>query len=189
MPRFNPNKWKPADDSSRDFRELDLNRVVLLRAYARDGRVGCPCGCGEFPEGRKATFKMGHDARLRGKLIRAHLMGVDIRYLVQEPDGRVSLVDEEGSAWASDPMEVAKEYDWEYDLRAAELRREGANRQLLRHALNTDRTVKVGRWEYTGQVAAVFPTSGGELYLIKYVDRAGNQREIRVPASEAPLAS
>ena len=34
-------------------------------------RVACRCGCGETPKGKKARFIPGHDARLRGILLRA----------------------------------------------------------------------------------------------------------------------
>ena len=34
-------------------------------------RAPCACGCGETPQGRRARFRPGHDARLRGVLLRA----------------------------------------------------------------------------------------------------------------------
>lgn len=180
MPRFNPNKWTTADDTSPGWKTFDPPRVVLQLAFQGD-RMSCPCGCGEFPEGEKATFKMGHDARLRGKLIRAHLMNRQIRFVQRGTSG-------EGPELVQNAVDVAEKYGWEKDIEAAELRREGTNRQVLRAALNSKRAIKIGRWDYTGQVAAVYPTATGDFFLIKYVDRAGNAKEIRVPASDAPLA-
>lgn len=180
MPRFAYTKYKPTDDSSPGYRTVDPRRVVLQIAVDESrGTVegqGCPCGCGEFPVGPKATFKMGHDARLRGKLIRAYLMGVEIRELYSDGRDLVSTAEE-----------VADRHGWREYLRHAELAREGQNRQVLREALNSERVIKVGRWEYTGQVVAVYPTPRGEEYRIRYVTRMGGIREKRVPATEAPL--
>lgn len=36
-------------------------------------RPPCMCGCGGFPKGKRAHFVPGHDARLRGILLRANL--------------------------------------------------------------------------------------------------------------------
>jgi hypothetical protein len=178
MPRFNANKWTPGDDTSPGRRTDDPSRVVLNWHYDdAEKRFGCPCGCNGMPQGKKTKFAMGHDARLRGILIRAHLMAVEIRYIVN------GVTMEPMSA-----MEVAKKYDWKEYLDTAVLRREGKNREVLSRALGSERLVKVGRWEYTGQVAAVYRTGSEDMLLIEYVNKAGDVRQARVPASEAPLA-
>lgn len=178
MPRFAPERWKPSDDSSPGYRTLDPQSVVLVVAHdVESGKLGCPCGCGEFPSGKTAIFKMGHDARLRGILIRAHLMGVPVRYYA----GGV----------LSDPSpaeRVAEQYYWKSYLDSAVMRREGKNREVLREALGSDRLVKVGRWEYTGQVVAVYRTNDTDMYTVKYVNKAGDTKTVKVPASDAPLA-
>lgn len=178
MPRFAPERWKPTDDSSPGYRTLDPTCVVLNVSVSKyDGRLGCPCGCGDEPLGDKAIFKMGHDARLRGILIRTHLMGVRIRY---HADGVLG-----------DPTpaeDLAKQYHWTSYLESAVLRREGKNREVLRRALGSDRLVQVGRWQYTGQVAAVYRLNGHDMAEIEYVNQAGDAKKIRVPLSEAPMA-
>ena len=179
MPRFNPEKWKPTDDSSPGLRTEDPRRVVLARSIDRTGRLGCPCGCDEFPDGDKAVFRMGHDARLRGKLIRAHLMGVEVRYVVFDWDGKP--LDEE---YVSTAEEVAKRYDWIPYLESAVLRREGKNRELLKKALGEERLVKVGRWEVTGQVVAVFRLNRKDMVEVEYVNKAGDIKRVRIPADE-----
>lgn len=176
MPRFAPEKWKPTDDSSEGYKTLDPECVVLNVALDLErGRLGCPCGCGGFPLGDDAKFAMGHDARLRGKLIRAHLMGVRVRI---HSDGTL------GNPMAAETF--AEEFDWKAYLDAAVLRREGKNREVLRRALGSERLVKVGRWEYTGQVVSVFRTKDVDKFEIEYVNQAGDVKRTRVPATEAP---
>lgn len=177
MPRFSPEKWKPEYDSSPGVFQLDPGCVVLLRPDV----LACPCGCGELPRGVKATFCMGHDARFRGILIRAHLMGVEVRWA--RSDG--ALTD------PSPAMELAKDLDWKEYLLSAELRRDGKNRELLRRALKDPDLLKAGRWDYTGgQVVVLYKANSKTgMMNIEYVNQAGEIRKARIPASEAPLAS
>lgn len=177
MPRFNPARWKPVDDSSPGYRTVDPKRVVIAQKE-RDGRTPCLCGCGEIPSGAKAKFAMGHDARHRGALIRAHLTGTEL----------LILVDDAGGLTTCSAMERAERLGWKEYLDAAVLRREGKNREVLQKALGSERLVKVGRWEYTGQVAAVYRTGSEDMLLIEYVNKAGDVRQARVPAKDAPLA-
>lgn len=178
--KFNANKWKPTDDSSLGFRTTDPRRVVLNVIKVEDERLGCPCGCATRPVGAKATFAMGHDATLRGKLIRAHLMGAEIRFVYNgsEEDHEIRTA-----------MQVATAYGWQEYLDAAVLRREGKNREVLQKSVGHERLVRVGRWEYTGQVAAVYrdPT-GSDIHIVEYVDRAGRVRRTRVLAEEEEAA-
>lgn len=177
MPRFVASKWKPVDDSTPGFRTVDPRRVVLAQV-TNDQRVGCPCGCQGYPLGTKAIFSMGHDARLRGKLIRAHLMGVEIVYVV---DGT--------QVPAQTAMKVAEQFDWGPYLESAVLRREGKNREVLQRAMGSERCLKVGRWDTTGQVVAVYRDERNtDMYEIEYVDPAGNVKRSRVPADESPIA-
>lgn len=179
MPRFNPDRYRPTDESSPGYKTLDSSCLVLN--VALDGyeqRIGCPCGCGEMPLGDRAIFRMGHDARLRGKLIRAYLTGTRVRIHM---DGILSD--------PKDAYEIAARYEWEKYLDAAVLKREGKNRELLRKALGSERLIKVGRWEFTGQVAAVYRTGVEDMFLVEYVNKAGDIRQARVPATEAPMAS
>lgn len=175
MPRFIPEKWKPEHDSTPGVAHLDPSKVVLYVNRTEEGRDGCPCGCGEFPEGEKAIFRMGHDARLRGKLIRAFLMGVSI----------VQYIDEHEHEFTA--MEMAKEYDWEEYLWSAQLKRDGKNRELLQQALKDPNLLKAGKWAYTGgQVFVMYkPNPRTGMQDVAYVNQAGDIRKIRIPASQA----
>lgn len=177
MPRFNPNKWKPTDDSTPGLRTVDPRRVVL---HVPDGC--CPCGCATPPLGAKTTFNMGHDARLRGVLIRAHLMGVEIREVSSASTLEASV--EGGLAPTFKAEDVAARHGWKKYLDAAVLRRDGKNREVLRKALGSERLIRVGKWDFTGQVAAVYRTNNQDMFEIEYVDPAGEIRHKRVPAAE-----
>jgi hypothetical protein len=186
VPKFNANRWKVTDDTSLGFRTTDSHRVVLnmvtrpVTGDAMTEHYGCPCGCATIPTGVKAKFAMGHDATLRGKLIRAHLMGVEIRYVING---------NEDEGFIKTPMQIAEQYGWKEYLDAAVLRREGKNREVLQKSIGDERLVRVGRWEYTGQVAAVYrdPT-GSDMHVVEYVDRAGQVRRTRVLADEEEAA-
>lgn len=166
MGRFNEKSYDPRKESSPGKK---VKGKLVLRV--QEGQ--CHCGCGE-KKSEKALFRMGHDARLRGKLIRAHLT-----------DTPVVLVDEAQPSPVSTAYDLAKKYSWTQYLEAAGARREGKNRQVLNSALNSKRLIKVGRWEHTGQVVAIFEIEGnGEEYEVEYVTKMGETRKARVPANQ-----
>jgi hypothetical protein len=182
MPRFTPSKYNPFEDS-------DTGSVMNLRemsAIQRDLKCvvlgvepgDCPCGCGQKPKGKKAEYAMGHDARYRGKLIRAFLTGTDVAIVA---GGKTTRRTARGLA-----QEAGKSFVEALD--AAEARREQANARLVQKAKGSKRTVKVGRWEYTGQVAAVYTTPEGDEYEIEYVTKQGETKKVRVPASQTKEA-
>jgi len=184
MPHFAITKYDPAEDSTAGQEEYAKQTgCVVLNAVRREDDhelIGCPCGCEGVPVGRKATFLMGHDARLRGKLIRAHLTDTKV---IQCTDGV------RGSSRTA--MSVASDYGDSFvdALKGADLRREGKNREVVQKALHSKRLVKVGRWQYTGQVAAIYSTPGGDEYEIEYVTKQGETRKVRVPASQTEEVS
>lgn len=47
--------------------------MSALKIIANPGQ--CGCGCKEAVKGKTARFRPGHDARLRGELLRAHAAG------------------------------------------------------------------------------------------------------------------
>jgi hypothetical protein len=166
------------DDSSVGWKTFDEECVVLhiiVNEYRRT--FSCPCGCDEFPAGKKTTFMMGHDARLRGVLIRAHLTDTKIRYIVNNTVG--------------DPMDAydaAAAHFWTSYLDAAVERRDGKNREVARRALEAgDRLLKVARWSVTGQVIAIYKAKKEGMHWIEWVDQAGNIKTINVRADESPL--
>lgn len=71
-------------------------------------RPSCQCGCGEKPKGAKARFAMGHDARLKGMLVRASLAGVP-----------VELTDGNGKSETVDPIALAKRHGWDATVKAS----------------------------------------------------------------------
>lgn len=185
MPRFAITKYTPVKDSTPGLRTVDPQRLVLAIKYRGDNPAagtdfGCPCGCGEEPIGKDAVFKMGHDARLRGKLIRAYLTDTEVVFVVGGIGG--------APAPPLTAKQVAARYKWEGYLEHAAMAREGKNRQVLRSAIGSTRLIKVGRWEYTGQVVAVYGVEGDKEYDVEYVTKLGEVKKTRVPADQAPVA-
>lgn len=190
MGRFAHTKYAPENDSSASLKKIAKDRgVVALVIKTRklkdgDGRQeSCPCGCGEYPKSLTTTFGMGHDARLRGKLIRAHLMDASVLYVIdgQEQPLRTAL-------------QVASKHGWEKYLKEAVTRREAKNREVLKKATNgngSKRLIKVGRHEYTGQVVAVYEAANGkpETYDIEYVTKGGAKKTLKGVAADKALAA
>lgn len=185
MPRFNPNKYDPASDST-EGEALDGKLVLLTQMGSVDGvtQESCLCGCGHFPHNPKSRYMMGHDARLRGKLIRAHLTDTPVLRIRETGSTQIKR-----SKLQLPAMELATELGWAQYLTDAELRRDGKNRQVLAKAVGSKRTIKVGRWKYTGQVAAVYSTPTGEEVEVEYVTKTGEVKRKRVSVKDAPMAS
>lgn len=186
MPRFNEKTYDPRNDSSEGF-EQEGKLVVLHQSGFEDGKAvaSCLCGCGHYPHGRKSNFMMGHDARFRGALIRAHLTDTPVVVVRERATGK------NASPEHSNPTTAAKVVDelglpWAQYLESAEARREGKNRQVLAKAVGSERLIKVGRWEKTGQVIAFYESKTGDHeYEVEYVTKTGDVKRTRVPVTEA----
>lgn len=174
MPRFSPSKYNPAKDSSPGSEIYRYNEgdedpgcegVILL--VEKDQ---CLCGCGEYPKGKDAKFCMGHDARYRGILQRAHMTGTEIN------------VFNEGTLVSGPAMSFARDLGWEEHILTSEkvnadrIRR--ANERLLKKATGPQvgdrKLIKVGRWDYTGQVVAIYEDKGEIVY--EYVTKKGETK-------------
>lgn len=177
MPRRNQDRYDPVAESSDTTGARALAKekgaLVLLR-WGKPGERSCACGCGGRPTGKKARFVMGHDQRLRGMLQRAHLTGTPI-VTVDQDDGREMQ-------WTASAY--AHGLGWDKDLERAEEIREKRNRDLLHRAQVSDRTIQVGRWDYTGQVVAIF--RHGDKHKIQFVTKTGEVRTRIVDPGEEP---
>lgn len=72
MARFNPNTYDPSSDSSPGAPKTGNLVLVYKDEFA------CRCGCGDKPKNPKRKFVQGHDARLKGALIRAAATGTKV---------------------------------------------------------------------------------------------------------------
>jgi hypothetical protein len=150
-----------------------MSAVAFSRAE-ENGRLSCPCGCGDFPKGKKSVFCMGHDARLRERLIRAHLLGDD-----------VSVVDSDGRTVKGSALAVAEnQYGWQDYLREAEQRVKLRCAELAKKAKANPRLEKVGRTEQF-PVVAVYRNKNGSSD-VECVDRLGRKHWKHVEAKEKP---
>lgn len=104
MPEYNP-----AADSSADYQKeaVDTGRLILdISGNA------CLCGCKEATQGR---FRPGHDAKLKGKLLRAHLGKAGVTILRDDNE------EEQITARAFAKKISSDKHDWSTALdRAAE---------------------------------------------------------------------
>lgn len=144
MNAFNPSKYDPAADSS-----AEVSHAVRA-SYPRDlilvlDHNACACGCGQLPAGKRSVFRQGHDARMRGKLIRAAATGV-----------RVVTVDEaNGHTQVHDPIQYAVDNLDTPTHRLSEQVVAGVQRVADRKAAKAAPVTviaKVGRWPREGVV-------------------------------------
>lgn len=180
MKRFNTSKYDPKVDSSFGYGQPIGVRVahpdaVILETVGGDPAY-CPCGCAEAPRGKGATFGMGHDARLRGKLARALAAGskIVLTDINKQPVEVLDPVDY-ASRFSTDKL------DWAESIRtsASKARRsDDAERAILAKALGPQvgdtKLIKIGRWEKTGKIVAVY--QDGKVIRYEYADSNGNAR-------------
>lgn len=181
MKRFNASKYDPKVDSSFGYTHPGGTRLahpdaVILEVVGGDPAL-CACGCAEAPRGKGATFGMGHDARLRGKLARALAAGskivlTDVNKQVTEvldPEDYASRFSTEKLDWAESIRESASK---------ARGKGESAERAILAKALGPQvgetKLIKIGRWEKTGKIVAVY--QDGKVIRYEYADGNGNAR-------------
>lgn len=175
MGRFNGKHWSPSDDSSSNWQGLDLSNVVLEVAKRPDGSLGCPCGCFGLPATKKATFIAGHDATLKGKLIRAHLTGA-----------LIVIVHDTHTHQPAAAMSIAEGYGWDHDLLRAQSRVQAERKHKVLLALGSETTIKVGRWAYQGVVVAIRTGTDGVLvWDVQYKTRSGQLLRETRPAEKA----
>lgn len=76
LPTLPSLRWDPRSDSSPGHEVPGM----LVLAW-ENGKCGCGCGADVRPG---STFRQGHDARLKGKLQRAHRAGIEVRVITPE---------------------------------------------------------------------------------------------------------
>lgn len=175
------NDSSPGTSAFRAAHELG-GTVVLLQTDPSH----CPCGCNQPPSGKNRTFRMGHDARYRGILIRAYVNDAQV-VVLRRTDPPVEYT-------VYDADELANQLDWCQYLetakrredRKAQERRERANARLLAKAtgpqIGDTRLIRVGRWDYTGQVIAIWETDG--IIEFQYVTKQGETKRVQKSREE-----
>lgn len=162
MGKVNYNTYDPADDSTQGIlRRTDVKLPKDSMILARKGPNGCPCGCFEIPNGAKRSFLMGHDARFKGKLIRAYISGSDVVHITLEEKGSLKS-GAVSKTETNKAMALAARHGWEYILEAAAERAAApAPAKAARKANGKAKVgdeikgVKVGRWVRDGIVVGV----------------------------------
>lgn len=190
MGRFNILQYRPKDDSTPGVLPKGTDPKTTLILEHTDP-ANCPCGCNQPPRSKGRTFGMGHDARLRGKLIRAHLSGTPVCYATLAPNGKDYV-----AKTTQDALFVAQGFGWKDYLLDAE-HKQGpsiaaklakANGEVLAAAtgpqIGDRKVVKVGRWSYTGQLMAVYANGDADEFEVEYVDKKGGKHRVRVPQAK-----
>lgn len=181
MNKFSPARYDTKVDSTPGLPRRPDSVSLLI------GEGLCACGCGETLTGRKARFRMGHDAKLKGKLTRAHAAQVTVS-LVEESTGVADVLDplEYADRFSTDKMDWRK-YVTDSAAKVAERRgtidRDAAQRRVMEKAASSDNVVKVGRWDKTDSVAVIYRVDGG--HEVEYVDEQGRIRQQFVANQEA----
>lgn len=170
--KFNPSKYDPAADSSpktggyrqtKGDTEPGFEGVILVTTSGKGVRL-CQCGCGGSNDSiaaEKSDFLQGHDARLKGILIRAFVTGTEVNIL----DG--------GMARSTDAMTLAKPRSWDRFLTNAKVRHESkGSGRANKGPVGEKRLVKVGRWEHEGVVIGV----KGDKLEVSYESGKGAKR-------------
>jgi len=170
--------YQPEDDTSDPeawcwyvSSERAAGRVVL----ATEGGL-CTCGCREPTSSTKSLFRVGHRAALRRKLTRAHLAGVAILEVRHDARTGALEVAEMGAAEMAARFDMAGQVEAAAGRQNAErrARAERAERAVAARALEPQDgrcLVKIGRWERTGHVLAVY--DAGDALELEYVTAAG----------------
>lgn len=175
MNKYSPARYDPKVDSTPGLpRRADSVSLLV-------GTGLCACGCGMAPAGKKARFCMGHDARLKGVLARAQSAGVSVA-LVEESDGSTEVIDPLTYAGRFSTPKV----DWvkltqDAVAKIAERRggidRRAAERRLLADAA-ANGAVRIGRWDKTDSVAAIYRGESG--FEVEFVDELGRIKRVQV---------
>ena len=149
----------------------------------------CGCGCGE-PRGPKTRFRMGHDIRLRGKLMRLGAHGGKVVEVTREPAWQVTQISGvlEYAALFSTPT-----LDWVVNVQEgieravagrSKARVAAAEKAVLAKATGPQEgdkiLIKVGRWDKTGKIAAIYKYEDGtDVMEVEYVDAKGGIQTAR----------
>lgn len=125
----------------------------------------CPCGCGEVAKGKNSTFRMGHDARMKGILLRA--------YVAQSP---VTFKVDGGTLQTHKAINVADEFGWGDVIRnrAIDIKANGKVTKPKAAKNNGPQVgdtakIRVGRWQYD---AVVIGTDGKDVEY-QYTTKSG----------------
>jgi transcription antitermination factor NusG len=169
MARFNANTYDPRVDSSDGavLKDVDpAGHVILVQDVG-----ACACGCmAQASKGRQ--FKQGHDARLKGILIRAHLTDTPVAIVKHKESGSGFVL---GSI---DPaMKVAQRYTWTKMLKVSEQAFKNRTARKARKAngngtavkVGDKRQIKVGRWMKDGVITRVH----GDTIEVEYDTKSG----------------
>ena len=175
MARFNPRKYDPKTDSTPEVADL-ANGVVILR-----GQGLCACGCGKAPQTAKSRFAQGHDARLRGRLMRAHVTGTPVT-IAMKNGGDEPHVEKTTTAIEVAEQESSPEHWTAFLERARERWEQKAVNKAKTGQLKVGDVVpvKVGRWSYDGRITEMTEDE----VTVEYATKSGEVKDVTLALGE-----
>jgi hypothetical protein len=187
--KMDRTKYVPEQDSTEGQTKLarELGTVVLVV-----GEGDCKCGCGDKTARPTSNFRPGHDAKLRGKLGRAHAAGVNVTTIhgdEQQTRAPLEVAADFGTEWVEQLQRAA-------DKRTAKLERAAAKAEQDDAPPATDSAAttlvgqtarfKVGRWPHAGEI--VTAAIDGTLD-IEYTDGKGEKHTVTKNAADVEVVS
>lgn len=173
--RFMMHDYDPAADSSPDIPASLRDAYPGLILRAAEGTCGCGCGANVA---RKARFRPGHDAKLKGRLQRAAAARVSVHEI--GPDGSVN---------STSALDVARFYGWEAIVaKGAEriVARSStpiaAEKRLMRIAQDGREgyeLLETSRWDKTGRLLTTWRRADGAAEAM-YVTPEGTIETVEV---------
>lgn len=168
--------YDPRADSTPGMESVHASYPGYLVLYVQGGF--CECGCDQ-PRASRSRFLPGHDAKLKGKLMRA-----------LAADAEVALVGVDGEIRITPAADVARYYNWYDKVRS------GAERLIARSTTpiaaekrlaaevesRKDGLVEFGRWDKTGRAMASWRLADGSLE-VKYVTPSGTIEVVNMAAT------
>lgn len=167
MSNFDPAKYDSRPDSSFGYGGTTTRRehpdALILEVHEERGSLTlCMCGCTEPPQSKRATFRMGHDVRLKGKLARAQAAGVQVVLTNDDHSVREVLdVLEFASRFNTDKL------DWAKATIASVEKITG--RQQADPKVGDVTEIKIGRWLKSAKIIGI--NCGSPVY--EYTDASG----------------
>lgn len=152
--------YNPQADTSPGRKATDKTGPILVLTGKGDSRL-CRCGCGHAVA-PKRNFRQGHDAKLKGILVRAHNANSPV------------TVEVDGKAHTRTPAAVAAAY-----LNGYTLGDTPASKRKAGPKLGDSRRVKVGRWVYNGKITAV---ADNGMLTVAYSTAKGSRKTVLVAA-------
>ena len=145
------------------------------------GTGDCYCGCGQPPQRNGGYFRMGHDARYRGILLRAHVAGMPVSiFNGNEFTTTSAMWLAQIHGWGEALQTTATREQARAYGRAAKAKTKAAAK-ATRLQIGDITPINVGRWTYQAQVVGLWEDGTAEY---EYTTKQGATKRSRQPIAK-----